>query len=140
MLQQGALYLAQKKNFNDAFYWIDKAMTQTNNKYFSIRNSHAIILFDANINSKEDNSNIRQELDRSMLILEKCITNDKRKIFHAIRYAEQTLEYAKRYFDDKTKRYIDQAIDWLKSEKNQYSWNLEIPKLIQSLKLLHNVV
>ncbi len=140
VLQQGALYLAQKKNFNDAFYWIDKAMTQTNNKYFSIRNSHAIILFDANINSKEDNSNIRQELDRSMLILEKCITNDKRKIFHAIRYAEQTLEYAKRYFDDKTKRYIDQAIDWLKSEKNQYSWNLEIPKLIQSLELLHNVV
>lgn len=133
VLQQGALYLAQKKNYNDAFHWIDRAMTQTNNKYFSIRNSHAIILFDANINSKEENSNIRQELDRSMSILERCITDDKRKVFHAIRYAEQTIEYANRYFDEKTKRYIEKAIDWLRSERSQYSWNLEIPKLIQSL-------
>lgn len=133
VLQQGALYLAQKKNYSDAFHWIDRAMTQTNNKFFSIRNSHAIILFDANINSREENSKIRQELDRSMTILEKCINDDKRKVFHAIRYAEQTLEYANRYFDDKTKKYIEKAISWLNSERDLNNWNFEIPKLIQSL-------
>ena len=73
------------------------------------------------------------QLDRSMSILERCITDDKRKVFHAIRYAEQTIEYANRYFDEKTKRYIEKAIDWLRRERSQYSWNLEIPKLIQSL-------
>lgn len=136
VLQQGALYLAQKKNYNDAFHWIDRAMTQTHNKYFSIRNSHAIILFEANINSKEENSKIRDELDRSMSILEKCFSDDKRKVFHAIRYAEQTLEYANRYSDEKTKKYIEKAINWLNSEKDLNYWNLEIPKLIQQLKLL----
>jgi hypothetical protein len=136
VLQQGALYLAQKKNYTDAFHWIDRAMTQTNNKFFSIRNSHAIILFDANINSKEENSKIRQELDRSMSILEKCINDDKRKLFHAIRYAEQVLEYANRYFDNKTEKYIDNAITWLNNEKNQNKWNSEIPKLLQSLNTL----
>ena len=71
-----------------------------------------------------------------MSILEKCITADKRKIFHAIRYAEQTLEYANRYFDAKTKSYIEKAINWLNSEMIQNSWNLEIPKLIQLLNTL----
>ena len=138
VLQQGALYLAQKKNYNDAFHWIDRAMTQTNNQYFSIRNSHAIILFDANINSKEENSTIRQELDRSMSILEKCFTDDKRKVFHAIRYADQTLEYANRYFDEKTKKYVEKAIKWLNSERIQNSWNFEIPKLIQELNIINS--
>lgn len=133
VLQQGALYLSQKKNYTDAFHWIDRAITQTNNKYFSIRNSHAIILFEANINSKEENSNIREELDRSMSILERCITDDKRKIFHAIRYAEQVIEYAKRYYDEKTKQYIDKSKNWLKKEQNQNKWNPEITKLLQLL-------
>jgi hypothetical protein len=133
VLQQGALYLAQKKKFNEAFNWIDKAITQTNNKYFSIRNSHAIILFDANINSKEETSEIRNQLDYSMSILEKCITNDNRKIFHAIRYAEQVKEYSKRYFDDKTKQYLEKSKSWLRVEQKKSNWNIEIQKLLKQL-------
>jgi hypothetical protein len=140
VLQQGALYLSQKKSYIDAFHWIDRAMTQTNSKYFSIRNSHAIILFDANINSKEENSKIRQELDRSMSILEKCITDDKRRLFHAIRYSEQAIEYANRYSDKKTSQYIEKAINWLNSEKAHNNWNLEIPKLLQSLNDIKNAI
>ena len=102
VLQQGALYLAYKKKFTTAFEWIDRAITQTNNKYFSIRNSHAIILFDANINSTEESTSIRAQLDKSMDILEKCINDDKRKVFHAIRYAEQAKEYFNRFFDEKS--------------------------------------
>lgn len=48
VLQQGALFLAKKNKYSEAFRWIDKAINSTNDKFFSIRNSHAIILFDAN--------------------------------------------------------------------------------------------
>ena len=120
VLQQGALYLAYKKKFTTAFEWIDRAITQTNNKYFSIRNSHAIILFDANINSTEESTSIRAQLDKSMDILEKCINNDKRKVFHAIRYAEQAKEYFNRFYDEKSITYIMKAKEWLKKE---YKWN-----------------
>lgn len=68
VLQQGALYLAQKKDYDTAFEWIDRAITMTDDKYFSIRNSHAIILFSANINYSNPDS--RTELDKSMSILE----------------------------------------------------------------------
>ena len=132
-LQQGALYLAAKKKFTEAFYWIDKAITQTNNKYFSIRNSHAIILFDANINSREENSEVRKQLDYSMEILEKCITDDKRKLFHAIRFAYQSIEYSKRYQDSKSRDYLEKAKRWLSSELTKSSWNFEIKKLLKDI-------
>jgi hypothetical protein len=132
VLQQGALYLAQKKRYTEAFQWIDKAITMTNNKYFSIRNSHAIILFDANINSKE-NSEIRHQLDLSMSILEKCIYDDKRKSFHAIRYGEQSVQYNDRYFDSKSFEYLRNASTWLKEEHRRMSWNNEISSLLKKV-------
>lgn len=138
VLQQGALYLALKKKFNTAFEWIDRAITQTNNKYFSIRNSHAIILFDANINNTEDNLGIRNQLDNSMEILERCFTDDKRKVFHAIRYAEQAKEYINRYYDEKAILYIKKANDWLRSEFKDRPWDKGLHRLlkeIESIKL-----
>ncbi|MEK6494994.1 SIR2 family protein [Myroides odoratimimus] len=138
VLQQGALYLAYKKKFTTAFEWIDRAITQTNNKYFSIRNSHAIILFDANINSSEDSVVIRTQLDNSMDILEKCFNDDKRKVFHAIRYAEQAKEYYKRFGDEKSLEYIKKAIDWLKLEYKSKTWDKGLMSLIQSLEDLKN--
>jgi hypothetical protein len=134
VLQQGALYLSQKKKYTEAFFWIDKAITQTKDRYFSIRNSHAIILFEANINSKEESDQIRSQLDKSMSILERCYKDDQKRVFHVIRYAIQTKEYAKRYFDDKTKHYIQTAIEWLKSEIIIHHWNSEIPRLLKEIK------
>ena len=116
VLQQGALYLAQKKQFTKAFEWIDRAITQTNNRYFSIRNSHAIILFDANINAQED-IDTKSQLDNSMDILERCFNDDNRKVFHAITYAEQAIKYYKRYGDSKAKEYVLTAIKWIKLEQ-----------------------
>ncbi|WP_291091010.1 tetratricopeptide repeat protein, partial [Empedobacter sp. UBA7494] len=133
VLQQGALYLAYKKKYTTAFEWIDKAITQTNNKYFSIRNSHAIILFDANINSSEETSSIRVQLDNSMDILEKCFKDDKRKVFHAIRYAEQAKEYINRFYDDKAFTYIETAKKWLKEELKNRPWDKGLSSIIQSL-------
>lgn len=130
VLQQGALYLASKRKFTTAFEWIDKAITQTNNKFFSIRNSHAIILFDANINNPQESGDIRRQLDNSMEILEKCFHADKRKVFHAIRFAEQSIEYLKRYYDKKAIDYVNKATLWLKDEYNNRKWDRELQNLI----------
>lgn len=134
VLQQGALYLSYKKKFTTAFEWIDKAITQTNYKYFSIRNSHAIILFEANINSSNDSPEIRKQLDHSMEILEKCLFADKRKVFHAIRYAEQSIEYLNRYYDRKAIDYVEKAKNWLKEEHKERKWDRELQNLITKIE------
>ena len=114
VLQQGALYLAQKKEYNTAFEWIDRAITMTDNKYFSIRNSHAIILFSANIGNTNNHS--RMELDKSMKILEKCMKADERKRFHAITYSQQAIQYYNKYQDGPAVQYLRQANEWLIQE------------------------
>ena len=103
----------------------------TDNKYFSIRNSHAIILFNANIN--RSGSGVRAELDRSMYILEKCINADLRKRFHANTYGQQAKKYYERYKDDKAIMYLKQALLWLNQEIEVSSWDLETRKLKDSI-------
>jgi SIR2-like domain len=133
VLQQAALYLAQKKKYTEAFTFIDKAINDTNNKFFSIRNSHAIILFDANINSKGDSEEVRNELNKSMEILEKCFTNDRRKTYHAIRYAEQALEYSTRYYDDYAKKLLQKAKKFVNDELGRNSWDRDLKRLSNKL-------
>lgn len=133
VLQQGALYLARKEQYTEAFHWIDRALTLTDDKYFSIRNSHAIILFDANISSREQNSSIQGQLDKSMEILEKCYHSDYRKNFHAIRYANQALQYHDRYNDSKAVTYLNNSHRWLKEEHNRQKWNTEISQLLSKV-------
>ena len=127
VLQQGALYLAQKKQFEEAFVWIERARNMTDNKYFSIRNSHAIILFNANID--KDDYDVRAELDRSMSILEKCMTNDSRKRFHANVYGSQAIKYYSRYGDEKAVQYLRQALLWLNREIDHSAWDIETRKI-----------
>ena len=70
---------------------IDRAKIMTNDRQFSIRNSHAIILFDANYDVFTEDA--MEQLDRSMEILHKCFTDDMRKTFHAKTYADQAIRY-----------------------------------------------
>jgi hypothetical protein len=134
VLQQGALYLSQKHRYTEAFHWIDRAITLTNNRYFSIRNSHAIILFDANINSKEETSDVRAQLDSSMEILEKCFSDDKRRIFHALRYGEQSVQYSDRYPDTTASKYLQNALRWLREEQKKSAWHYELKGLIRQVE------
>ena len=127
VLQQGALYLAQKKQFEEAFVWIERARNMTDDKYFSIRNSHAIILFNANI--EKNGNDVRAELDRSMSILERCMNNDSRKRFHANVYGSQAIKYFKRYGDEKAKQYLQQAVEWLNKEIDHSVWDVETRKI-----------
>lgn len=135
VLQQGALYLAQKKEYSTAFEWIDRAINMTDDKYFSIRNSHAIILFSANINNTNPNSRI--ELDRSMEILEKCMEADDRKRFHAVIYSQQAIQYFNKYQDEKAYSYLHQAQNWLEEEINKGTADYFIQ---ENLKSIHDIL
>jgi len=138
VLQQGALYLSAKRHFTEASTWIDRALNMTNNRYFSIRNSHAIILFDANIDL--DNKEARPVLERSMSILNACFIDDKRKTFHATRYAMQAVSFYTKYADQTAIGYLKKAKDWLLQEYSENQWNNEVKRLLIEVKaILDNI-
>lgn len=106
-LQQWALCRAYLNEFKEAFAAIDKAQRQKPSN-FSIRNSSAIILFEAN---KHDTSEIgRAKRTDAMNILKECYSNDKRKSYHANKFAEFAIEISK---IDSNYEYIEQALIWL---------------------------
>ena len=137
VLQQGALYLSSKQRYQEAFDWIDKAKILTNDRQFSIRNSHAIILFDANYNIESDDA--EEPLDKSMEILHKCFNDDMRKTFHAKTYANQALRYYKKYNNPKSIEYLRQSLVWLEQERNANTWasdlKLYINKVSDALRI-----
>lgn len=133
VLQQGALFLSKKRQFQEAFKWIDRAINSTNDKYFSIRNSHAIVLFDANYDLLL-NEMVEKQLDRSMEILHKCYNDDSRKIFHAIVYADQAERYYLKTNCSKTIKYLQQAQIWLKEESANNKWNYELKQRLSKVE------
>ena len=131
VLQQGALYLSQKRKYDDAFAWIDRAISMTDDKYFSIRNSHAVILFNANI--EKNDSSVREQLDKSMQILEKCMNADSRKRFHARIYASQAILYYGRFNDEKAVYYLKTARSWLEKIVKSNTWDDESENALANL-------
>lgn len=107
-LQQWALYKAYLGDFSGAFADIDKAINMSSNN-FSIRNSRAIILFEANKNQRTRKAEAGME--EAMEILQQCFYSDKRKVYHAQKYAEFSLFLAKSWNNP---RYLAQSEEWLK--------------------------
>ncbi len=68
VLQHGALYLAKKGRFQEAFRWIDDALLAMSGKSFAIRNSHASIIFRANKDKDPSNPLVLEGFRRSMAI------------------------------------------------------------------------
>ena len=132
--QQCALYLAHKKRFKESFSWIDKALMQSDFKIPTIRNSHAIILFRANIDRPYDPSS-HGSLMKSMDILTECYNSDKRKTYHALVYADHAIQYAKYFSDDLSKQYLKNARKWLLEESKKYPWNRKCKRLLKRLDI-----
>lgn len=106
-LQQQALYKAYQGDFTGAFADIDKALNK-NRSNFSIKNSHAIILFEAN---KGKRTTIAEDgMSKAMETLENCFRSDKRKVYHAQKFAEFAIYLAKEWEKDD---YLEQAKTWL---------------------------
>lgn len=140
VLQQQALYLSGKRQFRLAFDIIDRAKALTNDTQFSIRNTHAIILFEANIQSTDKDA--VAQLDESMRILKKCYNDDKRKTYHAIVFAEQALRYHQKLPSDASKGYLATAKKWLEEERHANPWNRECAQTLSTItsgvQLIHN--
>lgn len=106
-LQQWALYKAYLGDYSGAFSDIEQAMNMSPGN-FSIRNSHAIILFESN---KDKKSHLAQEgIAKAMETLNQCFTSDKRKVYHAQKYAEFSI-YLSKHLNNYG--YLDQAYKWL---------------------------
>lgn len=105
-LQQWALYKMRCSRYEEAFIDINKALNLLPNN-LSLKNSRAIILFEANKN--KNYSEAKPYLKESMDILSSCYTCDKRKEYHLSKYQEFAIYLKTKYGDDS---YIHSAIEW----------------------------
>lgn len=133
--QHGALYLARRRKYQEAFRWIDTAISKSGARVFTIRNSHARILFEANypfaLNSGDK---VRAQLDQSMQTLIECYRSDRQKIYHALRFAEQAVRYHDVYADQQSKEYLRNADEWLREQSQSAAWNRRIPQMQREVR------
>jgi len=134
--QQGALYLAKMQQYREAFIWIDEALIRTKHKVFSIRNSHAIILFKANIDKEGSNPTVRETLDHSMKILSECYDADQRKLYHALVFGDQAIKYYVKFRDNKSQEYLQTSLKWLTEEESKGFRRQAIQRLLKETKRL----
>lgn len=133
--QQGAIYLSRKKQYPLAFKWIDDAMAIAGRRAASVRNTYAVIMFNANYDKPGSVPEVMATLDESMQILQKCYTEDLRKAYHAKVFADQTVKYAKKFPDStRSLEYLDQASTWLNAELNSRHGDRAINQLLRDLK------
>ena len=131
--QQGALYLAHKRNFQQAFMWIDEARSMTRNNP-AISNSYAVILFNANYDKQAD-PEVKATLDESMNILKSCYDKDHRKVYHAKVFADQSLKYAAKFpTSSSASEYLKSSQRWLESELNRRPGDRGMKNLLRQVK------
>jgi GTPase SAR1 family protein len=132
LLQQAALYLSYKKRHQGAFHMIDRAIA-AKPKSWSIKNSHAIILFKANIDSP-DAPQAKRELGKSMKILTDCYKFDKKsKPFHAKKFADYAKQYSKIHGGNEAKNYLETSQNWLAEQKLKFPWDKSIQNLLKEI-------
>lgn len=131
--QQGALYLTKMQRYREAFIWIDEALIQTKHKVFSIRNSHAVILFKANIDKDASGAIVRETLDSSMKILSDCYDADQRKLYHALVFADQAIKYHDKFRDMRSVAYLQTSEKWLSEEEKKGFRRQAIQRLLRSI-------
>ena len=140
MYQQIALYANRKKRYNDAFRWIDLAMNCKKKNIFSIRNTYAIILFNANINKDNSDGSVIGTLHQSLGILQDCYKNDLRKGFHAKMFGEFVIKLYNSYGYYEVEKYVDIAYEWLTTEldskNNTDRTKKEMRKICKQLETL----
>lgn len=117
-LQQKSLYLSRRGEHQRAFKVIDEAISTGGSRNWSIKNSYAIIKFKANID-RVDSADVRKALNESMEALEQCHSADVRKVFHAMSYTDQSLQYWRKYRDDIAISYLEKSKAWLSEEADE---------------------
>jgi hypothetical protein len=113
--QHGAVYMSKLKQHGIAFSWIDTALSKAGRKVFAIRNSHAVILFEANIEIYRLDPHDQTALDgirQSMSVLQSCVEQDNWRGYHLLRYGDQALKMA-------TIHYSPEVEGWLLTAKDK---------------------
>lgn len=114
--QQGALYCLRRGDSATAFNWIDEARAQTHDRNPTIRNTYAVILFKTNVALPIDLT-VTKTLRESMEILKSCYSFDKRKVYHAKVFADQAIDYLKKFGNtEEATEYLRLALTWLDTE------------------------
>jgi hypothetical protein len=126
--QHQALFLNARKRFSESFQAIDAALAETGGRNFTIRNSHAKILFRANIDLASS-PEARVQLDKSMNILMQCYDSDRRKAFHAMTFADFAMRYWEVFRDDTALKYITLAKKWLHEQEKSEGYLRRINRL-----------
>lgn len=141
MYQQMALYASRKRKYSDAFKWIDIAKNCEKRNIFSIRNTHAIILFNANIQQENIDGSVISTLHHSLEILQDCYKNDLRKGFHARIFGELVIKFYNAYGYDEVEKYVDTAYEWLEKEiESKNNGSSSIKKMRQIKKSIEKEI
>lgn len=113
LLQQKALLLSARGQYQDSFVAIDQALVMSKSKNWRIHATHAELLFDANFHLAAESLEAREQVDRAMELLRRCYVSDRRRALHAFSYSERALRYQSQFGDDRAKAYLEQSEDWL---------------------------
>lgn len=145
---QFSLFLQRKNDIDNAWRVIDQAYTDCSGKIFTIANTHAIILFQKNIDSNCSESGIQELkniLNRSFETLEYCVTKDVRINYHVLIYARNTSRYIERFgIDSYSQIYVNNAVSRIKNilDSDEYIYmnlKLELMDLYKNLKQYTNL-
>lgn len=129
--QQMALYKAKSRRFAEAFADIDSASNMLPNN-FSIKNTKAIIMFEAN--QDKNTPEALAALQDSMKQLDDCYHSDQRKVYHVQKYAEFAMALARKH---SINQYLDNAKAWLEGLINKGdSISHKTKKLLSSVNKL----
>lgn len=132
--QQCAIFLSRKKQFPLAFKWIDEALSLAGKRAASVRNTYAVILFNANYDKSLETPGVLASLDDSMEALRKCYTDDLRKAYHAKVFSDQAIRYFDKVRSPLAVEYLEQAIVWLENELKQRRDDRSITQLLRRVK------
>ncbi len=144
--QQYALFLLRKKRLDLAWEQIDQAYTDCKKKIFSIANTHAIIMFEKNMEIKwKDDKELlllKNTIENSFSTLEFCITQDVRANYHVITYARHAVSYYEKFrIDDYAGVYVTNALKQINAvlESGEYIYRgtyRELKSLQSELKAI----
>ena len=116
---QFSLYLYRKHDIDYAWRIIEEAFNDTKGRIYSINNTHAMFLFERNIDKDEDeHGTVENMLEKSFDELELCLEADSSKSFHTITYANHSIRYHERFKSEKSIRLLESSLDYLNQDLN----------------------
>ncbi|XKH56937.1 SIR2 family protein [Citricoccus nitrophenolicus] len=128
--QQKALFLAEHRQFDEAFREIDKARGARKRVNWTIENTYNRILFRANLIKAGTISEAQSLCFRALDGLENAYDSDQRKGLHALVYADCSLRLSRAIDPELVRGHLERAEQMLKTVlSGDESW-LERPKYV----------